>query len=534
MKIGDRILITGDHPDNGKAFQIKEIRENGWILTTNYRLFHEDFFELWPLRNLTSVQESARVSHLEDLSQEVLNSSDSRKLTNTAQTSYQSDSPTLSTTETCEVSQFETLEDNGKSTSLQLHHPVSPSVCRESDLEQPTSEIVFPQLSGRLHPSNPDSSVSKTSQDCSTVLKNPKALGYISELFLGSFPRSGTMQNGFVYRQDSLAAPLLENGYCWLESPGALSSGNGRPPGQSRLEGQLKKLGVLKKREVLNPLYLEKAYSLPLGWTDPQECRQATELLGIDEKPSETHSIPEWPVLPSDEFSICLNCQNQIISVSDGCSVCGLLLGEKINSPSNHDLSQELLGDMKNSPSKNKRDWGEGNGYIEWRTITRNGKDYPQAYYHWKEGNQKRSKYIPKNLIERIAIAESQKRPVREILELLRVTLEPESESLLGVSQNSPSNTLSPSNSSPSKNRRNKGEGSGSIHWKPCKRKDKVTGQVIGEYLQPWYHYEIWEEGDRLKKGTAYIPQKLLSQIERLEEEKAPIKEIIRILRVKI
>ncbi|PSF33897.1 hypothetical protein C7H19_19430 [Aphanothece hegewaldii CCALA 016] len=257
----------------------------------------------------------------------------------------------------------------------------------------------------------------------------------------------------------------------------------------------------------------------------------------------------EWGQLHSEKPSRSPSCASQIISVSDGCGVCSSLLGDIKNSPSNNDLSQDLLGEKNSpskitnhltpsntSPSKSKRDWGEGNGYIEWRIITRNGKDYPQAYYHWKEGNKKRSKYIPKHLIERIAIAEAQKRPVSEILELLRVTLEPESKSLLGE-KNSPSkssNTVTPSKTSPSKTRRVKGEGSGSIHWKPCKRKDKATGQVIGEYLQPWYHYEIWEEGDRLVKKTAYIPQRLLSEIERMEEEKAPIREILRVLKVNI
>jgi hypothetical protein len=549
---GDRILITGDHPDNGKAYQIKELRENGWILTTNHRLFHEEFFELCPLPNSTFVAGWARVSHFQALSQEALNSSDSVRLTSIAQTSYQSDSPVLPITEMCEISQSEILDDNGEtSTSLVVVHPVSRLVCKENAREEMTQETVYPPSSERSQPCNPNSSVSKTSQDCSVVPKTLKALGYISELSSISFPKSGTMRNGLLYQADTLAAPSLEKGYCWLESPGALSSGQGRPPGQSRLEGQLKKLGVLERKEVLNPLYLEKAYSLPLNWTNPQELKAATELLGIDEKPSEMHSIQEWPALPSEEFSICPSCASQIIRLSDGCGVCGLLLGVINNSPSNNDLSQELLGVSKNSPSKitnhlspsnnspskSKRDWGEGNGYIEWRTITRNGKDYPQAYYHWKEGHKKRSKYIPKNLIERIVIADSQKRPVKEVLELLGVTLKPESESLLGVSKNSPSkssNTLTPSNNSPSKTRRSKGEGSGSIHWKPCKRKDKATGQVIGEYLQPWYHYEIWEEGDRLVKKTTYIPQRLLSEIERLEEEKAPVKEILRVLNLKI
>lgn len=181
---------------------------------------------------------------------------------------------------------------------------------------------------------------------------------------------------------------------------------------------------------------------------------------------------------------------------------------------------------------------------IYWRTVTRGGKDYQQAYYHWKEGSKKRTRYIPKDLLKRVAEAEQQKRPVKEILGLLGIGDRIKSESLLGDAQSSPSRknkniytdseTVSYSKSSPSKTRRSKGEGSGCIHWKPCKRKDKSTGQVIGEYLQPWYHYEIWEEGDRLVKKTAYIPQRLLSEIERMAEEKAPIREILRVLGVNI
>jgi hypothetical protein len=69
-------------------------------------------------------------------------------------------------------------------------------------------------------------------------------------------------------------------------------------------------------------------------------------------------------------------------------------------------ISQKLLGDKKLnkaetietstfmdnpsnllSPSKMRRDRGEGSGTIHWRTITKNGKDYPQAYYHYEFWN---------------------------------------------------------------------------------------------------------------------------------------------------
>jgi hypothetical protein len=78
---------------------------------------------------------------------------------------------------------------------------------------------------------------------------------------------------------------------------------------------------------------------------------------------------------------------------------------------------------------------------------------------------------------------------------------------------------------SPSKTRRRKGEGSGSIHPKPIVRNGKT-------YHQHWYHYEIWEGGDRLVKRTRYIPQHLLSRVQRLDGEKAPVREILKLLGV--
>ncbi|MCC5622101.1 hypothetical protein [Nostoc sp. CHAB 5715] len=40
-----------------------------------------------------------------------------------------------------------------------------------------------------------------------------------------------------------------------------------------------------------------------------------------------------------------------------------------------------------------RRNKGEGSGSIHWRTITNNGRDYQQAYYHyefWSEGDPRR------------------------------------------------------------------------------------------------------------------------------------------------
>ncbi|MBD2248104.1 hypothetical protein [Nostoc sp. FACHB-888] len=199
------------------------------------------------------------------------------------------------------------------------------------------------------------------------------------------------------------------------------------------------------------------------------------------------------------------------------------------------------------NPSKKRRNWGEGNGTIYWRTITRGGKDYPQAYYHWQEKGRKKTKYIPKQMLGVIQEAEFKKCPIKEILGLLGVVPSPSKNILLGDIENNPSNDVkqseiplsknNPSNDvkqseitlskdSPSKTRRHKGLGSGSIQWKTITLHGK-------DYPQAWYHYEFWKDGDRLVKKCKYIPKRLLERIEKLEADKTPVKEILSVVRVK-
>lgn len=278
--------------------------------------------------------------------------------------------------------------------------------------------------------------------------------------------------------------------------------------------------------------------------------------------------------------------------------ICAPEISESSNCCRNHPppVSELLLGGIDNSPSKNseqidippskynpskkpeqieiplsidnlskkRRNWGEGNGTIHWRTITRGGKDYPQAYYHWQEKGRKKTKYIPKHLLGDIQEAEFKKRPIREILTLLGVVPNPSKNALLGDIENSPSNDveqseiplsknspsndveqseipssknspsndveqskISPSKDSPSKTRRHKGLGSGSIQWKTITLHGK-------DYPQAWYHYEFWKDGDRLLKKCKYIPKRLLERIEKLEADKAPVRDILSVLRVKL
>jgi hypothetical protein len=227
---------------------------------------------------------------------------ESARTITTVQTSSVNDSPVSTTTETCEVYQFKTSEEL---TLLQLQHPVSPSPSTVNDWEQPTNETVSPQCWKVLPESSPNSFVSKTLPDYSPVpITQDNQQGHILEARSQPLTAAGMMRNGFVYVQDTLQPPFLDNDYFWLESPGALSStGNGRPPGQTKLETQLKKLGLLHKGEVLNPVILSEWYDIPPSWLDPSESRPATALLENKDRQQEIFLIPELPPSELIEFN---------------------------------------------------------------------------------------------------------------------------------------------------------------------------------------------------------------------------------------
>ncbi|MDJ0571420.1 MAG: hypothetical protein QNJ53_20555, partial [Pleurocapsa sp. MO_192.B19] len=82
------------------------------------------------------------------------------------------------------------------------------------------------------------------------------------------------------------------------------------------------------------------------------------------------------------------------------------------NLPASKKCSSKQSPPSKTPPSKIRRQKGEGSGAIFYRTVTRNGRDYQQAYYHWRENGKQRTKYIPKKLLDKVKQAESRKLPV--------------------------------------------------------------------------------------------------------------------------
>ena len=191
--------------------------------------------------------------------------------------------------------------------------------------------------------------------------------------------------------------------------------------------------------------------------------------------------------------------------------------------------SSKTITPSTNCSSKTRRHKGEGSGHIYYRIVSRNGKEYQQAYYQWRENGQQRTKYIPKKLLSKVEEAESQKLPIANILVLLGgmgkcssksfdTSIAPIEEKVLEDSDEC-SSKVAP----PSKNRRTKGKGSGWIECKPVKRGGK-------EYKQYWYHYEEWREGDRLNKKSRYIPKRLVARVEKMETDKVSVREILEVL----
>ena len=198
------------------------------------------------------------------------------------------------------------------------------------------------------------------------------------------------------------------------------------------------------------------------------------------------------------------------------------------------ECSSKIIPPCTKSSSKIRRKKGEGSGYIYYRTVTRNGKEYQQAYYQWRENGKPKTKYIPKKLLDKVEEAEYKKYPVTEILELLQGGLNKcssncsstSSENVLAKNESieTTANCSSKNTSPPcTKRKRPSGYGGGYIEYREVKRNHKV-------YAQYWYHWEIWRSGVRLTKKSRYIPKRLLSRVEKMEGSKVAVREILEVL----
>lgn len=334
FKVGDRIITPAKKLGQILSVRAKKITvtwENGLsgeytpkqLQAWNYRKFLEDEKEaIAPCQdshNLTFAQELEPVFVTQDSSTD-LNLSEPQRLTITAQASSNCDTQAYTTTETCGIFQdllnrdLDIICTQEESIYLQPPLPALHSPQKANDLEAQTSVIVSPPSSKPLENYSQSSQPLKTSQDSLPApITQDNQQAHISEAWSTPLTNSGTMRNGLLSEAATLPAPILESEYCWLRSPGALSStGKGRPPGQTKQEAELKRLGLLNKGEVLNPVILCQWYEIPETWLDPLESRAATELLEECGRQQEIFSILESQQLPLTESSTSTPCvENQ-------------------------------------------------------------------------------------------------------------------------------------------------------------------------------------------------------------------------------
>jgi hypothetical protein len=73
--------------------------------------------------------------------------------------------------------------------------------------------------------------------------------------------------------------------------------------------------------------------------------------------------------------------------------------------------------------------------------------------------------------------------------------------------------------------RRKRGDGTGRVQWRTITKKNGK------QYEQPWYDWQI-HQGEKTIYKSKYIPKRLVAKIQELEEEKAPVREILELLGV--
>lgn len=270
-----------------------------------------------PLPNSTSVAATGAASPLPDCEAEKSDLSDSPNTIKISSKSSNSDSPVPNSVETS----TDLSGKNGESDPTSSPAPLlaNLSAYRETEKDQQIKEIASPESLKSSIFSSPDTLPSKTSPESSLPPSDPEiSQGLISLDYSTDWTKAGLMRNGCVSPRQTLERPSSEKGCYLLPSPGALSSPNGtKQPGQTKLEAWLKEVGALSQKQVLNPEILEKAFALPLGWTDPWESRPAQELSATVGQ--------DWGIVLTQELP-----EPQSIASSGSMPTIGFKQGEKV------------------------------------------------------------------------------------------------------------------------------------------------------------------------------------------------------------
>ena len=227
------------------------------------------------------------------------------------------------------------------------------------------------------------------------------------------------------------------------------NSSNKRPAGQTKLEVWFRNKGLIPNGSQLSSRAIALIMGFPHNWLEalgkqssnhqatvsPTEPRAELEADTSQEERSHRHkqaslykesfiSIPcvirEPNKQPVKGLVVADNGLNLIVQVGQT----KVSVNKLFVHPDFVMVEQIDLSPSKNF-EKSRREKGEGSGYINFRTVSKNGKDYKQAYYHWEEweyGDRltKSSKYIPRKMEAKIIRMNQEKVPVVKILEVLR------------------------------------------------------------------------------------------------------------------
>lgn len=270
-----------------------------------------------PSPNSTFAPATGAASPLPDCEAE---KSDSLGLPNTIKISSKSsnsDSPVPNSVETS----TDLSGKNGESDPILSPAPLpaNPSAYRETEKDQQIKGIASPESLRSSIFSSPDTLPSKMSPESLAVPSDPEiSQGLISLDYSTDWTKAGLMRNGCVSPRPTLERPSNGKEYYLLPSPGALSSPIGtKQPGQTKLEAWLKEVGALSPKQVLTPEVLERAFALPLGWTDPWESRPAQELSATVGQ--------DWGIVLTQELP-----EPQLIASSGSMPTIGFKQGEKV------------------------------------------------------------------------------------------------------------------------------------------------------------------------------------------------------------
>ena len=403
------------------------------------------------------------------------------------------------------------------------------------------------------------------------------------ELFLADSVWQDTVSRLKQSRRESLEHHTRDSD-C-LSFP-TLTSGDrstSRPAGQTKCEKWFKDNGLIAPGYQLSAQAIAMIMGFPPNWFDCLSPTERQEESKADISQEEQSPQDKQP-LPSEEFSIstqllggedkllehkkgersslsreisipCVIKQPKqpevrgvikkdlgerfLVEVSDKTiSISKLFVYPDFSSVGQIPPTKQVTPPSKIPPTKTRRKKGDGTGYIYRRTITRGQKQYQEFYYRYRDESGKlKAKYIPQTLLSKVQEAESRKKPIADILVLLggdeisrgeqsstsddkSVPNQDKSDELISINRGEQPTP-------PSTRKRKQGQGTGYIECKPIKTS---AGK---EYQQYWYHYEEWREGARVTKKSKYIPKNKRAQIQKMNNDKVSVEEILKVLRNK-